>query len=125
MKKAFVGLIIQLRLGPEFGPDDGMRDRAGLIEALGGFLGETPSTDSGSRSTNIKGWDVHPERWEEALQFAIGELQARGLEDRAVIARVDYLAADEGEDYEWGPERIVWPPGKVGSFALWPEWPGF
>jgi hypothetical protein len=125
MKEAFVGLIIQLRLGPEFGPDDGMGDREGLLEALRGFLGEWPSTDSGSRSTNIKCWDIPPARWEEALQFAVGAVQARGLAERALIARVDYLAADEGEDYEWGPERVVWPPAKAGPFSLWPEWPGF
>jgi hypothetical protein len=125
MNEALVGLIIQLRVGPEFGPDNGMSDRVMLIEALRGFLGEWPCTDSGSRSTNIKCWDVHPERWEEALQFAIDELQAQGLSERAVIARVDYLAAEKGEDYEWGPERIVWPPDKVGPFSLWPEWPGF
>jgi hypothetical protein len=125
MKEAFVGLIVQLRLGPEFGPGNGMGDRDGLIDALHGFLGEGPCTDSGSRSTNIKCWDIPPERWEEALRFAVSEVQARGLSGRAVIARVDYLAADEGEDYEWGPERIVWPADKAGPFSLWPEWPGF
>jgi hypothetical protein len=125
MKEALVGLIIQLRLGSEFGSDNGMADRDGLMDALGAFLGNWPSTDSGSRSTNIKCWDIHPERCEAALQLAIGEVQARGLAERAVIARVDYLAAEEGEDYEWGSETIVWPPDKVGPFSMWPEWPGF
>ena len=97
MKEAFVGLIVQLRLGPEFGLDDGMAHREGLIDALRSFLGEWPSTDSGSRSTNIKCWDIPPERWEEALTFAISEVKTRGLVDRVLIARVDYLAAEEGE----------------------------
>jgi hypothetical protein len=125
MKEAFAGLIIQLRLGPEFGPDLGMGDRDGLIDALRGFLGEWPGTDSGSLSTNIKCWDVRPERWEETLRFAVDALQARGLSGRAVIVRVDYLAGDEGEDYEWGPGRVVWPPDQAGPFSPWPEWPGF
>ena len=125
MKEAFVGLIIQLRLGPEFGPDNGMADREGLIDTMRRFLGEWPSTDSGSRSTNIKCWDIPPARWDEALHIALGAVQARGLSERAVIARVDYLAAEEGEDYEWGPERIVWPAEKAGLFSMWPEWPGF
>ncbi len=43
--------------------------------------------------------------------------------DRVLIARVDYLAADEGEDYEWGPERVVWPEERAGPFSPWPEWP--
>jgi hypothetical protein len=125
MKEPFVGLIVQLRLGPEFGPDDGMGDRDGLIDGLRGFLGEWPSTDSGSRSTNIKCWDIPPNRWEEALRFAIGAVEARGLSDRVLIARVDYLVDDESEDDEWGPERVVWPEDKAGPFSLWPEWPGF
>jgi hypothetical protein len=125
MKEPMVGLIVQLRLGPEFGPDDGMGDRDGLIEALRGFVGEWPNTDSGSRSTNIKCWDIRPERWQEALQFAIDEVKARGLSNRVLIARVDYLDADEGEDIEWGAERVVWPQDKSGPFSMWPEWPGF
>src|SRR5262245_50224129 len=71
MGQAFVGLIVQLRLGPEFGPDEGIGDRDALIESLRGFLGEWPSTDSGSRSTNIKCWDIIPENWDKACQFAI------------------------------------------------------
>jgi hypothetical protein len=125
MKEPFVGLIVQLRLGPEFGPDNGMGDREGLHDALGGFLGEWPCTDSGSRSTNLECWDISPARWEEVLQFAIGQVEGRGLADRVLIARVDYLSADEGEDYEWGAERVVWPEDKAGPFSLWPEWPRF
>ena len=125
MKEAFVGLIVQLRLGPEFGPGNGLEDREGLLTALASFLREWPCTDSGSRSTNIKCWDIPPGRWEEVLRFAIGEVEARELSHRVLIARVDYLSADEGEDYEWGPERVVWPEDKAGPFSLWPEWPGF
>jgi hypothetical protein len=125
MKEPFVGLIVQLRLGPEFGPDNGIGDRDGLIDALAGFLGEWPSTDSGSRSTNIKCWDIVPGRWKDALRFAIGEVDARGLSNRVLIARVDYLSADQGEDYEWGPELVVWPEDRAGPFSMWPEWPGF
>ena len=73
MKEALVGLVVQLRLGPEFGPDNGMGDREGLIDALCGFLGDWPSTDSGSRSTNIKCWDVRPERWDETLAFTVAD----------------------------------------------------
>jgi hypothetical protein len=125
MKEPFVGLIVQLQVGPEFGPDNGMGDREPLIYALRGFLGEWPCTDSGSRSTNIKCWDIPPGRWDESMRFAIGQVEAGGLSQRALIARVDYLMADAGEDYEWGPERVVWPEDKAGPFSLWPEWPGF
>jgi hypothetical protein len=123
MREALVGLIVQLRLGPEFGPDGGMGDRDALITALTNFLGEWPSTDSGSRSTNIKCWDIPPERWEEVLQLAISELQAHALAERSLIARMDYIWLDD--DIEWVQERVVWPPDKVGPFTQWPEWPGF
>jgi hypothetical protein len=117
-------LIIQLRLGPEFGPDDGMDDREALIEALRDCLGDETGTDSGSRSTNIKYWDLPPERWEEALRSAVEQVQALGLAERALIARVDYV--DKGpDDSEWGPMRVVWPLNRVGPFNLWPEYPEF
>ena len=123
MRGALVGLIVQLRLGPEYGPDDGMDDRMALIESFRKFTGEWPSTDSGSQTTNIKCWDILPEQWEETLRFAIAEVQAQGLAERVVIARIDYV--DAGSDYEWGEQRIVWPPDRVGPFSQWPESPGF
>ena len=69
---------------------------ARIVSAV--LAASSASADSGSRSTNIKCWDIHPERWEEALQFAIGQYQARGLSERAVIAGVEYLASDPTKD---------------------------
>jgi hypothetical protein len=105
------------------GPTTGWGGREGLIEALRGFLGEWPSTDSGSRSTNIKCWDIPPERWEESFQFVVEQLRAQGLAGRAIVARVEYV--DKGDDYEWGPKRVVWPLDQTGPFNEWPESPEF
>jgi hypothetical protein len=124
-----VGMIVQLALAPEYGHDDGMGDCEGLLDALWNFLGDHPGSDSGSRSTNLNFWDIPPERWDETLRFALTELRQRGLLKRATVVRSDYTVrpGSEGEDdeWEWGPETVVWPADFRGEFKPWPEFPSF
>jgi hypothetical protein len=123
---ARVGMIIQLRLSPEYGPNDGMDDRMPLIEALDDYLGNYAGTDSGSRSTNIKCWDILPEKWDEVFRFALGRLRSLGLLERATVVRLDYEDEDvEDGERVYGPEVVVWPENYEGEFKQWPEFPGF
>jgi hypothetical protein len=115
-------MIVQLRLGPEYGSDDGMGDRDPLIDALTSFLGESPSTDSGGRTTNIKCWDIPLKRWDEVIRFTLHELREQGLLDRATVARLDYVDPGDGSDYQWGEETVVWPENLQGKFEQWPDW---
>lgn len=122
---ARVGLLVQLRLGPEYGPGEGMDDRMPLIEALYGYRGEWPSTDSGSRSTNVKCWDIDPEKWDDLLRFTLSQLESLGLLGRATVVRLDYDDPGEDQDPVWGPETVVWPKDHPGQFKQFPEWPNF
>src|SRR5437016_134908 len=108
MKEAFVGLIVQLRLGPEFGPEDGMGDRDGLINALRGFLGEWPCTDSGSRSTNIKCWDI-PRTLGGGAAVRHRGGRGPGVVESGADRSPGLLECRGGRGLRVGPERVVWP----------------